>query len=235
MHTRRTVLRALLGATLLSLLVACSDDPDPTAQDYVDAATAAMLEDGSGFTADEEEEARCLAEGFVHTASLEMLVREDVSPREFAELEALSDLPFLLPEDAPQRLTSTLDECVDLDAQLADMVNTVMPVDDPSCMLAAADSRTMARSMAESLLHGEEDAAWVVALFVNTPPDCMERLLLEGLVNDGTLTPDQAACVGPSLDDVLAHRVFTTAATGGTPSSADQAAFEGVLRTCLTG
>ncbi|QGG96866.1 hypothetical protein [Actinomarinicola tropica] len=238
MHTRRITAGGLSAALSLLLLAGCSDEPDPTAQDYVDAATAAMLADGEDTGVEDEEDARCLAEGVVEAVTLERLVREDVSPREFAELDALVDLPFLLPEDAPERIETTIQECIDLDATLQEQVGSGMPIGDASCLTDAMDHDVVAGMLADALIHADEDRAaerFGASLLQGAPPDCIERLILDGLVGDGSLTPEQAACVAPALDDALAHRVFVTAAGGGTPSPEDQAAFEGALRGCLGG
>jgi hypothetical protein len=224
-----------LSAAGVMLLAACGDDDggsddagdgDGRSQEYVEAASASLREDGE-FPVDAER-ADCVAAAMVDVVGVDTLTDAGISPEEFGDADNLESLDVDLPDDAVDRLGNAVAEC-DLVGFFEDVVidgfsrevGTELSSEAAACLRDSFDERALADAVARTFVDGSSEHVQepAVSALAACPPALTEVLLAQA---SSDLPPAAETCLSDFMED-NADLMAQLAAGGGSREARQEA------------
>jgi hypothetical protein len=198
-----------VSAAAVMLLAACGDDDGGSdddagnggggSQEYVEAASASLREDGEFPLGPERTD--CAAAALVDVVDVDTLTDAGISPEEFGDADNLESLDVDLPDDVADRLGNALAEC-DLVGSIEDVaVDTFtssagreLSSDAAACLRDNLDDQTVVDALARTFVDGsgEHVQAPLLSAVAACPPVLTDVALAQA---SSDLSPAGEACL----------------------------------------
>ena len=231
---RRTLLALLALAAPAALLAACGDDDDEGGggrsaeeQEYVDAWVVNLTESDDGLGVDEDE-ADCMAAALVDGLGTERFADADVTADDVAEGESPGELlgEGAIPEEDARAVLADWEDCTDVGLLLADASREDFDLDDDGvrCLAEGLNEQDLAAellvvSFTSAGEAGPEDES-LLTDFTLLVDECsgggegaggaLVDTFAQGLLEDGTLTEEQAQCLAQTTVDAIGRERLVT-------------------------
>lgn len=206
-----SVAPAVLAAA--ALLAACGGDSEVAKEDYVDAATEAILASDSDFEF-EEDNAECIAEAVVDGLGVDALNEAGISADELRATDTIGELEGLdVDDDVKADLSDGIQDCgLDFGSQLADEFTAEIGADVLSgesleCITTEiSNSPLIADALVEAIVEGDaaggEEAGEQAAIEAfGECPESLTDLFVAGVEQQGADVSDEArACLQEQVE-----------------------------------